>query len=393
MPLREFQGVSEMADSRVSVSSKPPTRKAGRVMWIIVAVVLVGVLLFAGVLVSWSPGKPQQMRDEDGRPIPGSISEKTYVKINGIDQGMFIQGRDASKPVLLFLHGGPGMPEYFLNQTHPSGLEDDFVVCWWEQRGAGLSYDADIPAASMTVEQLVDDTVEVTNYLRKRFGQDRIYLMGHSWGSFLGIQLAERAPELYHAYIGMAQVSYQLKSEQLAYDFELADYRKRGNTKMVRKLEAAPVSKTAPLSDGYMKLRDPAMHQIGVGTTRDMDSVVTGIFVPVWQTRDYTMREKVNIGRGKKFSHGILWNDFLTTDLTREVPELALPVYFVHGEHDYTVSYTEAKAYFDKLKAPVKGFYTFENSAHSPAFEEPEKMRRILAEDVLAGRVSLADRR
>jgi pimeloyl-ACP methyl ester carboxylesterase len=142
----------------------------------------------------------------------------------------------------------------------------------------------------------------------------------------------------------------------------------------------------------YRKLRDEAMHSLGVGTTRDMKSVISGIFLPVWRTPDYTMRERVNIGRGKSFSQGILWDTFLTTDLTATVTEFEIPVYFCEGRYDYTASYELARAYFDKLKAPAKGFYTFEDSAHSPAFEEPKRMRQILREDVLAGQTLLADR-
>jgi pimeloyl-ACP methyl ester carboxylesterase len=324
--------------------------------------------------------------------MTAGISEKTRIRINGLEQGMFIRGEDPDKPVLLFVHGGPGMPEHFLDRTHPTGLEKDFVVCWWEQRGAGMSFSPDIPPASMTVEQLLSDTVAVTDYLRERFGKEKIYLVGHSWGSFLGIQVARRAPDRYFAYIGMGQVSYQLKSEWLSYQYELARFQADGNRTMARKLEAAPVTMSAPLPKAYMRVRDQAMHSLGVGTARDMDSVITGIFLPVWRTPDYTIAERMNIWRGKSFSRRFLWDAFLTTDLTEKVTELEIPAYFCHGKYDHTVSYDLARAYFDILKAPVKGFYTFEASAHSPAFEEPERMRRILREDVLSGQTQLADR-
>ena len=304
---------------------------------------------------------------------------------------MFVRGKDIAGPVLLFLHGGPGMPEYFLDRTHPTGLDRDFVVCWWEQRGAGLSYGRSIPPESVTVEQFISDTVAVTDYLRDRFQQDRIYLLGHSWGSFLGLQVAERAPDRYHAYIGMGQVSHQLASEKLAYEYELERFRNDHNAEMVRKLERAPVTMTTPMPRTYLKLRDQVMHSLGVGTTRDMKSVVTGIFIPVWRTQDYTLSERLDVWRGKRFSRGLMWDTFVSTDLTKEVTELKIPVYFFHGEHDYTVSYSLAKAYFDQLQAPVKGFYTFRDSAHSPVFEEPERARRILREDVMAGRTRLAD--
>ena len=171
-----------------------------------------------------------------------------------------IQSADVARPVMLFLHGGPGMPEFFLNTTHPTGLEQHFTMVWWEQKGSGLCYNPDIPAQSMTLDQLIADTLAVTDYLRHRFGKDKIYLLGHSWGSFLGFQVAAAAPERYQAYIGVGQVSYQLKSEVAAYRYMLDHYRARGHAAMARTLEAAPASMTSGLSAAYLGLRDAAMH-------------------------------------------------------------------------------------------------------------------------------------
>jgi len=360
-------------------------------MFIGVSIFFACILILVGALFLWSNGKPVPILDENGRPLASSLSKKVFVNINGIEQGMFIKSKDDRNPVLLFLHGGPGMPEYFLTERYPTGLEDYFTVVWWEQRGSGLSYHADLPPETMTIEQMIADTLEVTTYLRQRFAKEKIYLMGHSGGSFFGIQAAAQAPELYHAYIGMAQMSYQLKSEKEAYEYMLKQYQKIGNSKMVRRLEEAPPTMSSPLPASYLALRDEAMHGIGVGTTRNMKSVITGIFVPSWLSREYTVREKVNIWRGKMFSARLLRDEMFATDLTAQTQELNLPVYFFHGIFDYTCSYTEAKAYFEKIKAPVKGFYTFEQSAHSPLFEEPEKIKRILQEDVLIGTNSLAD--
>ncbi len=367
-------------------------RKAGHIMLIIVSVLLACILILVGVLLVWSyPGKPSPFMDENGRPLAGSISEKIYVPINGVDQGMFIKSKDEMKPVLLYLHGG--MPDYFFTQRYPTGLEDYFTVVWWEQRGSGLSYSPDIPRETMTTEQFIADTLEVTNYLRRRFGKERIYLMGHSGGTFTGIQAAARAPELYYAYIGVAQMSNQLKSEKLAYDYMLEQFKANGNAKMVQKLEAAPVTMMDGTPAAYLAVRDEAMHSLGIGTMRDMNSVITGMFLPSLQNRDYTLMEKVNMWRGKASSGvSILWSTIMATDLSKEVTEFDIPIYFFHGVYDYTCSYTLAKEYFQKLKAPVKGFYTFEQSAHSPLFEEPARMQTILQRDVLVGANSLADR-
>jgi pimeloyl-ACP methyl ester carboxylesterase len=365
-------------------------KKAGQMIVIAVSVLLAGVLVLAGMLLFLSPGKPAPILDENGKPLAGSLSEKIHLDINGVEQGMFIQSKDPSHPVLLFLHGGPGMPEYFLTEQYPTGLENDFTVVWWDQRGSGLSYQPGIDPRTMTVEQMVSDTLAVTNYLRDRFHKDKIYLMAHSGGSFLGIQAAARAPELYYAYIGMGQMSFQLQSEVLAYDYMLQRFEADGNTGMARKLAAAPTS-TWPLPSAYDAVRDDAMHSLGIGTTRDMKSVVTGVFFPSWFSRQYTLGEKISLWRGKVFSMRLLRKQMFTTDLTQKVTELAVPVYFFQGAYDYTCSYRLAKAYLERLNAPVKGFYTFEQSAHSPFFEEPEKVRRILREDVLAGATRLAD--
>ena len=348
------------------------------------------LVVVMGVLLVMSPGTTKPFVDREGKPLPGSISEKLHVKLNGVNMGMFIKGKDTTKPVLLFLHGGPGMPGYFLDGTHPTGLENDFVVVWWDQRGAGLSHRG-VPRASMTMDQMISDTIAVTDYLRRRFHQDKIYLIGHSWGSFLGIQAAAQAPQLYHAYIGMGQVVYQRKSEVIAYQYELAQYKSRGDEKMVSKLEAAPMTMDGPMPAAYRKLRDEAMHRLGIGTTHGMDSVISGVFLPVWRTRDYTIREKIDIGRGKSFSQGIFWDALLDTDLTSKIHELEVPACFFSGKYDLTVNHYLSKAFLGQLKAPVKGFYTFEHSAHSPVFEEPARARQILEQDVLTGRNDLAD--
>ena len=320
----------------------------------------------------------------------GGVPEKVFADINGVRQGMFIQGTDAAHPVLLFMHGG--LPEYFLTERYPTGLENDFTVAWWEQRGAGLSYSRGIPPESMTMEQFIADTLSVTDYLRDRFGKEKIYLMAHSGGTFIGLQAAARSPERYGAYVGVAQMVHQLESERRAYEYMLGRFRQAGNDRMVHKLEAAPVTLAGGTPAAYLRVRDRAMHSLGVGTAHDMTSVLRGIIWPSLTSPHYTPGEKARLWRGKR-SSGVsaLWAEMLDVDLAERVTELALPAYFFHGVCDYTVNYQLAQDYVEALKAPLKGFYTFERSAHSPMLEEPQKSQRIMREDVLAGTKSLAD--
>jgi pimeloyl-ACP methyl ester carboxylesterase len=157
-----------------------PERKSGRLRLALISILLACLLGLVGALVIWSRGTVRPLLDSEGRPLPNSISEKIWVDINGIEQGMFIESENDANPVLLVVHGGPGMPDHFLTNRYPTGLEELFTVVWWEQRGTGLSYRSDIPAETMTVDQFVADTLAMTNYLRARFGKEKIYLMGHS---------------------------------------------------------------------------------------------------------------------------------------------------------------------------------------------------------------------
>ncbi len=356
-------------------------------MIIIATAILFFILAVFIFLLVLSPGKIKQFTDESGEVIENSLSEKTFTEINGVKMGMIIKTKNISNPVLLFVHGGPGMPEYWLNDKYPTDLEEYFTVVWWDQRGAGLSYSSDLDADTMTTEQFVDDTIDVTNYLRERFGQDKIYLMAHSWGTYIGIQAVHKAPKLYDAYIGVGQVVNICESEKLAYEYMLNYYKDSGDDKTIKQLESTPYD-----SDGYHKIRDSVMHKAGIGTTHDMKTVITGIFFTSLGCKEYTLTEKINLWRGKIYSgHSTLRDEFHVNDLSGIVTKLDLPVYFMSGVYDYTVNHAMAKDYSEQLNAPVKGFYLFHNSAHSPMFEEPEKFLNIVQKDILTGKTELAD--
>ncbi|MDH6363055.1 pimeloyl-ACP methyl ester carboxylesterase [Enterococcus sp. PF1-24] len=313
-----------------------------------------------------------------------SMKEKIFLNVNNSQQGMFIESKNIENPVLLFLHGGPGTPEIAFNLDNPTGLEDLFTVCWWEQRGSGLSYQKNIAKESMTLEQIIADTIVVTNYLRERFGKEKIYVMGHSWGSLLGIMIIQRKPELFHAYIGIGQVSQQAESERLAYTFMLNEFQNSGNQKMVRKLKQFPIDQGAEISNDYLALRSKGMMDLGIGMMPIMKMIL--------RFKGYTFKEKVRFMQGNSFSVKYLWETVLQMNLIKEVPEVEVPIYIMQGQFDYQVSYALAKEFAKTIKAPLIGFYTFENSAHSPCFEEPEKMRDILCKDVLQNKAALADK-
>ena len=362
------------------------TKKIKTVFCMMLGVAVIAIIFYlGGLMIIMSPGKINQFTDENGQEINNSLAEKCFVEINGTRMGMIIKSKDISNPVLLFVHGGPGMPEYFLIEKYPTGLEDNFTVVYWDQRGAGLSYSTDIDKSTITIEQYIEDTIAVTNYLRERFKQDKIYLMAHSWGSYFSIQAVQKVPQFYHAYIGIGQVTYQEESEKLAYQYMLDYYTKANDDKTLKVLKENPQQ-----SNGYKKIRDDVMHRSGIGSTHDMKSVVTGIFFASLKNKEYTFTEKINLWRGK-----ILLNKnvhlSMKDDLREKVTTLDVPTYFFSGVYDYTVNYKMSEEYLVQLEAPVKGFYLFEYSAHSPIFEEPKKVTQIIESDILLKTNTLAN--
>ncbi len=352
------------------------------IVGIIVALCLIGMVC---VIIPPLGGRPEPFRDENGKIAKGSLSEKLYVDINDTKLGMFIMARDETKPVLLLLGGGPGIPEYLLEEMYPSKLAEEFVVCYPEYRGTSLSYHTDTSADTMTTEQYLSDIDAITDYLCERFSKEQIYLLGHSFGSRLAIKTVQNHPERYIAYIAMSQTTDQRLSEELAYDYMYEQYRQAGNTKRMKQFEECPIKTSEEAYAQYFSsdLRDFAMHELGVGTTRDMDSVITGIFFPSLRCMAYTPMERINIWRGKAFAQKTqVGTSALDYNLFDEVKTLELPVYFFAGKYDYTCCYSLQKAFYEQLEAPVKQFYTFENSAHSPLFEEPDRAMEILREIV-----------
>jgi len=365
-------------------------------MLVVLSVIILCLLAFLAALFVISPGKLKPFKDQEGQVPDGSISEKIFINIGGVKQGMFLRGKDTNNPVLLFVHGGPAFSEFFLVEKYPVGLEDHFTVCYWEQRGGGISYSPEVTTESMTLEQLAADAIEVTTYLRNRFDQEKIYIMAHSGGTAFAIQAVKSYPQLYHAYIGIAQITRQAESETLCYKYMMNRYLADGNSKMVAELKNYPILEDNSLLLPFFNsvLRDKAQHDLGIGTMHNMRSIIKDVFLPVWTCRAYTVKEKLNIWVSK-FSFlkkTELRSEIIQSDIPSKIPRLEIPVYFFSGKYDLTVNKDLSKEYLGKLDAPVKGFYTFNESAHSPMFEEPHRLKEILIKDVLNSLTILADK-
>lgn len=354
-------------------------------MGIILIIIVLSILAVGITLLIWSPGKIDPYVDENGTKLAGSISEITRVSIGGAEQGLIIKGKSDKNPVLLFLHGGPGSPEYVLAKNYNTGLEDYFTVCWWDQRGSGMSYLSTNDSATMTFEQMVSDTVEVTNYLSQRFGQEKIYIMGHSWGTFLGLNVVSRYPKRYEAYIGMGQISNQLESEKLGYEHMLLTARSNGDRKLEQKLMKYTLTDAKSITMDYLMLRSAGMNKQGNGIYHNIKSQFKDLLLPILQAKEYTLKDKYGYFMGSLFSLKQVNDSIYTVNLMEEIKKVEIPVYIMHGVYDKQVSYQLSKEYFDLLEAPKKQFFTFENSAHSPLMEEPEQFMEIMLAHIIGG--------
>lgn len=337
--------------------------------------ILTMALLLAALALSACAGKTPAVN------TPHGIATLEEVSLGGVGQWILIRGRDVNNPMLLFVHGGPGTPEMLFNHAYGAGLEDHFVVVHWDQRGAGKSMHAGIPAASMTVDQFVSDSHELTLLLKERFGRDKIYLLGHSWGSLLGVLTVSRHPGDYYAYVGVGQVVDMRRNEEISYRFVLDRAREQGDQRAIRRLEKIG----PPPYDGIGELVVQRRYlQSSGGAVYDPEKfkeiMAAGMHAP-----EYTALDLVKFAYGGFFSTSNMWDEITGCDLIEQAPRIEVPVYFFEGRHDYNTPWELVEEYYRKLDAPRgKSLIWFGNSAHSPNLEEPELFARMMAERVLA---------
>jgi len=332
-----------------------------------------GLLVIATVtfLAADQPHTPR-FKDKDGKILEGSIASLERVKIGEVNQYILIRGKSIFSPVLLFLHGGPGMPAMYLAHAFQRPLEEHFVVVQWDQRGAGKSFNEDIPIETMNVEQFISDTVELAQILKERFGQEKIYLVGHSWGSYLGMLIVERHPELFHAYIGIGQVAGE-KSQviQIQDEFIRQQAQASNNQEALTDMQINP--------DG---MREKWLFYYGgeLHGAQDFTPLLkTGLRSP-----EYSLFDALKIQPGVSSSGENMQYNVIDGSIMDTITKVEIPVYFFTGRHDYTTPFSLIETYFEQLEAPQKSLIWFEQSAHFPFFEEPkrftEEMLKVLQE-------------
>lgn len=332
--------------------------------------VLAGIVIISLIAVAASQffTITPPITDAQGNTIPGSIATLEKVNLNGSEQWISIRGRDADKPVLLFLAGGPGGSQLVTERRALGGLEDHFVVVNWEQPGAGKSF-ASVDHASLTPERYVTDGIELVNVLRERFGEEKVYVLGDSWGSVLGIWLIQRNPELFHAFIGTGQMVAFLETDLMCYDFALNQAQARGDTQKVEQLKkqgpppyygrGTAMKETSFLMETFNYMNaNPNITDDGFNTFQDLAGPEYGLY------------DKVNWLRGVLETMDTVYPQLWDVDLREQATQLQVPVYFLIGRHDVNASPALTEDYFERLDVPHKELIWFERSGHNPWVSE-----------------------
>jgi pimeloyl-ACP methyl ester carboxylesterase len=352
----------------------------------IVLLIIIGItgfflLLFIGLLLY-----RQYLRYSSRIKTPNGISSLEEITLGGLKQWIFIRGIDQNNPVLIFLHGGPGEPAMGMSSSRRLDTEliKHFTVVHWDQRGAGKTYNSQIPVDSMTLDRLVEDCNELIDYLRNRFDTPKVFIVAHSSGTLIGIKTAYRYPEKIHAYVGVAQVINDYEQQRVSYEFVLEEAERSGNVKHQNAIKAIG----PPPYEIPKKEYDKANYIVRYGGMMHDSSFrkMIGLILPYLMSPEYSLSEgfRTIMGKGRNFTTNALWKEIVDVDFTKEIDSIKVPIYFFEGKHDMITPTVLVENYYQSLVAEKgKNLVIFENSGHWPMIEEKMQYEDKLVNTVL----------
>jgi pimeloyl-ACP methyl ester carboxylesterase len=337
-------------------------------------------LLLTLSLQACTTGTEAFKEQAEGGGKPESIALLEPITLGGSQQWLLIRGEDKSKPILLFLHGGPGSPYIGLAHTFQRELEKHFVVVQWDQRGSGKSFPG-TPPASMTVAQFQADTHELILKLRERFVREKIYLAGHSWGAYLGLAEAHRYPENLYAYIGTGQMIDLVKQEQMSHDFVLEHARKENNEKVISQLNEIGYP---PYADAVKGMETKYGQLWEYGGMIDGASGPSPFVKALIKAREYSLWDITKFVRGMSFSLQNLADNEGKNFWNLKAPDTAIayrvPVFFITGENDRVTPLPLIRDYTAALQAPMKASFVIKNLGHFAFFKDSAQFSGIMVD-------------
>ena len=311
------------------------------------------------------------------------IDRKESIPLGGMKQTIHIWGKKMENPVILFLHGGPGIPNRHGMARAHMDLLDDFTIVAWDQRGTGGSYFGCDPE-TLTLQQLVSDCAELIDYLCRTLNQKKIFLLGGSWGTELGTLVCRDHPQQVAGYIGYGQVVNGIENENVSFAFALEKAKAAGCQEDVEELMriGPPVDgQYKPVFEGLMAQRR-IMKKYGGHSTRG-GSYFTGTVIPILTSGELSIREKIGTALGYKVCLSRMWPTIVHYDFIREANRFQMPYFIFQGRLDNNTPASLVQGYYDVIQAPEKDLVWFEHSAHGPLGEEPEKFKKLMREKFL----------
>jgi proline iminopeptidase len=321
----------------------------------------------------------------EGRKIvaPNGVEELLEIPVNGSKQWISVRGSDRDNPVLLMIHGGPASPEMPSSWFFENGWEDYFTVVQWDQRGAGKSFNSNDPKLiepTLSIATVAEDAAQVVEYLRNRYHKNKVFVLGHSWGSIVGLTLAQAHPELLYAYIGTGQVINAAENERIGYANTLKAAENAGNQIAIKELKALapyPPPDGAGLLEKLSTERKWSVALGGLGYGRQSFGWYGNLFE---LSPEYSLADIAAIDKGSKFSLGKLWPQLTGVDFSNTT-EFRCPILLIEGRRDNTTPSEIAAAWLDKVHAPGKKLVWLEHAAHMTMLEEPGRFLVHLVQD------------
>jgi proline iminopeptidase len=332
------------------------------------------------------PASTPPVLDAANRPVPGSIAELTTVELGGHQQSIMVRAADPANPVVLYLSGGPGQSDLGYGRALLEPLTADFVVVVYDQRGTGTSYSALDPTSTLTLEQAVADTISLTEYLRERFAEEKIYLLGESWGSTLGVLAVQQRPDLFHAYIGSGQMVSQRETDRIIWRDLLAYAERTGDWQLYDRVltMGEPPYRDMPWANSSVMDMYPLLETPYNPPTAYIERFLeSGIGPYGILAGEYSFVDKANAVRGLLDTFSIMYPQLQGVDFRSDVTALDVPVYLLDGARELGGRRILAEQWFSQLSAPHKQMVTYDDAGHSVVFEKVDAFRVFMTEEVV----------
>jgi len=340
-------------------------------------ITIVGIIIaITIVLLGCRSLKQKQILKQSLLNCNSCIDSLATFSINNAEITSLIRSTDTLNPLLMFVHGGPGMPDMPFARTFDSLLVKDFIVVHYDQRGIGKSLGT-TKTEEITIEDNITDVIEISKELHSMFPHNKIILVGQSWGTLLGISAIEKSPALFDAYVGIGQIVNLQLSDIVSYDYALEKAKEQKNKKALDVLLEMNRETYNKNFDSLILQR----HQLAkVGGRFYSNDIVKKMMKAALFSPEYSLKELLQIKSTNPILDEMLYPQMLTYNFFESADSLSVPVYFISGKCDYQVPITIAQQYYKTLKCKDKKFFTFNKSGHIPNYEEPELFYRTMLE-------------